>query len=154
MALILLALGAVGHAILWVALVNRLHGLGIQRRWVNLLTWVCIILFAVAPIAVATVEDGTKPEDLDHCLVGPHPCQPSRKHSRSRHHICDTGPLPQGCQTGACVDLPQMKIFSEPKIHIFKTNCLALKGHEDLRQRRTKPLPQESIWDWSHGRNR
>ena len=34
----LLILGAVGHVMLWVALVNRAHGLGIKRRWVDLMT--------------------------------------------------------------------------------------------------------------------
>jgi predicted MPP superfamily phosphohydrolase len=49
---ILLLLAAIGHAILWVALVNRAHALGIKRRWVSLLTLACIIMFAVMPVAV------------------------------------------------------------------------------------------------------
>lgn len=52
MALLLLALGAVGHVVLWVALVNRLHALGIHRGWVNLLTVLCGVMLAAAPIAV------------------------------------------------------------------------------------------------------
>ena len=49
---VILLLGAVGHVILWVALVNRAHALGIRRRWVSLLTLACIVLFAVIPVAV------------------------------------------------------------------------------------------------------
>jgi predicted MPP superfamily phosphohydrolase len=50
---LLLTLGAVGHVVLWVALVNRSHGLGISRRWVNLITLACIFLFAAMPLVVA-----------------------------------------------------------------------------------------------------
>jgi hypothetical protein len=53
MLLAILILGAIGHVILWVALVNRAHGLGIDRRWVDLLTGLCGTLFVVLPIAVA-----------------------------------------------------------------------------------------------------
>jgi len=49
---VILILGAIGHAILWVALVNRAHGLGIKRRWVTLLTLACIAMFGLMPIAV------------------------------------------------------------------------------------------------------
>ncbi|MCI0335412.1 MAG: hypothetical protein L0228_19570 [Planctomycetes bacterium] len=49
---VILLLAAIGHAILWVALVNRAHALGIRRRWVTLLTVLCVIMFAVMPVAV------------------------------------------------------------------------------------------------------
>lgn len=52
MALVLLAFGAVGHVVLWVALINRAHALGIARQWVNLLTLLCLAALATAPIAV------------------------------------------------------------------------------------------------------
>src|SRR6185436_1393954 len=52
MAYVLLALGAVGHVILWVALVNRVHALGIKRRWVDLLTILCGLCVAGLPVAV------------------------------------------------------------------------------------------------------
>jgi predicted MPP superfamily phosphohydrolase len=53
MHLAILTLGALGHVILWVGLVNRAHGLGIKRRWVDALTVLCCILFAAVPVAVA-----------------------------------------------------------------------------------------------------
>ncbi|MEX0613262.1 MAG: metallophosphoesterase [Pirellulales bacterium] len=59
MHLAILILGALGHVILWVGLVNRAHGLGIQRRWVNALSVLCCILFAGVPIAAA-VAIGTQ----------------------------------------------------------------------------------------------
>jgi predicted MPP superfamily phosphohydrolase len=49
---IILILGAVGHVILWVALVNRAHGLGIRRQWVNWMTLACIFMCAVMPLVV------------------------------------------------------------------------------------------------------
>jgi predicted MPP superfamily phosphohydrolase len=48
----LLLLAAIGHTILWVALVNRVHGLGIDRRLRNVLTLSCVSLFAVMPFVV------------------------------------------------------------------------------------------------------
>jgi predicted MPP superfamily phosphohydrolase len=53
MQLVILLLGAIGHVILWVALVNRAHGLGIHRRWVNVLTMLCGAMFVVMPVAIA-----------------------------------------------------------------------------------------------------
>jgi predicted MPP superfamily phosphohydrolase len=53
MQLVILILGAIGHAILWVGLVNRIHGVGIERRWVNAITALCCIMFVFVPIAVA-----------------------------------------------------------------------------------------------------
>jgi hypothetical protein len=50
--IVILLLAAIGHVILWVALVNRAHALGIRRRWVTLLTLACIVMFAVMPVAV------------------------------------------------------------------------------------------------------
>lgn len=49
----LLTLGAVGHVILWVALVNRLHAVGISRWLIDLLTGLCGVALAVLPLAVA-----------------------------------------------------------------------------------------------------
>jgi uncharacterized protein len=50
--IIVLILAVIGHAVLWVALVNRAHALGINRRWVHVLTLACIFMFGVMPIAV------------------------------------------------------------------------------------------------------
>jgi predicted MPP superfamily phosphohydrolase len=50
--IILLLLGAIGHVILWVALINRAHALGISRRWIDLMTWFCIGMAAVMPLLV------------------------------------------------------------------------------------------------------
>jgi predicted MPP superfamily phosphohydrolase len=49
---ILLAVAAIGHAVLWVALVNRAHGLGIKRRWVTLITLAFIAMFGIMPLIV------------------------------------------------------------------------------------------------------
>jgi predicted MPP superfamily phosphohydrolase len=52
-ACVILACGAVGHAVLWIALVNRIHAYGIQRRWIDLLTVICAGMCAVLPIIIA-----------------------------------------------------------------------------------------------------
>ncbi len=52
-AFVILAVGAVGHAIFWAALVNRIHSLGIHRRWVDVLTVACGVMLCAMPIAVA-----------------------------------------------------------------------------------------------------
>ncbi len=51
----ILILGTLGHVILWVGLVNRVHGLGIHRRWVDALTAFCGLLFVAVPLAIAIV---------------------------------------------------------------------------------------------------
>lgn len=53
MDLLLLLVGAVGHTVLWIALTNRTHALGIPRRWVNILTLGCIAMFGIMPLVVA-----------------------------------------------------------------------------------------------------
>jgi uncharacterized protein len=52
MALILLALASVGHAVLWLALINRIHGVGIRRVWVDLLTLFFLAAAVAAPLLV------------------------------------------------------------------------------------------------------
>jgi predicted MPP superfamily phosphohydrolase len=52
MALTLLIVGAVGHVVLWVALINRAHALGVARRWVNLMTLACLAAMGIAPLGV------------------------------------------------------------------------------------------------------
>jgi len=59
--LLLLAVGAVGHVVLWTTLVNRAHALGIARRWVNWLTLLCGIFMAAMPLVVAAVLIGVVP---------------------------------------------------------------------------------------------
>ena len=53
MSLVFLALGAVGHMVLWVALINRSHALGLHRRWVNLITVLCVAAIMFVPLGVA-----------------------------------------------------------------------------------------------------
>lgn len=53
MAPLLLTLGAVGHMVLWVTLINRVHAVGIHRRWVNLMTILFVAILAFAPLTVA-----------------------------------------------------------------------------------------------------
>src|SRR5712671_2821533 len=60
-ACVILASGAIGHVVLWVALVNRTHALGIKRRWVDLITVICAILLATLPLAIAVVLAGFVP---------------------------------------------------------------------------------------------
>jgi uncharacterized protein len=55
MLFVLLILAGVGHAILWAAMVNRLHGLGAHRRWIDLATMFCAFMLVAMPIVVAVV---------------------------------------------------------------------------------------------------
>ncbi|MEX2091632.1 MAG: metallophosphoesterase [Pirellulales bacterium] len=50
---LLLAVAAVGHVIFWTAIVNRLHGLGIERRWIDVATAACGFALAAIPLAIA-----------------------------------------------------------------------------------------------------
>jgi uncharacterized protein len=50
----LLAAAAIGHVILWTALVNRLHGLGLNRRLIDVATAVCGLFLACIPIAIGS----------------------------------------------------------------------------------------------------
>jgi len=52
MTYLLLAVAAVGHVVFWAAIVNRLHGLGIVRRWMNVATIACAVAMAGMPLAV------------------------------------------------------------------------------------------------------
>jgi predicted MPP superfamily phosphohydrolase len=55
LSLVILILGVIGHAVLWATLVNRAHALGIERRWIDLMTLLCgVALFSIG-IAVAAV---------------------------------------------------------------------------------------------------
>jgi predicted MPP superfamily phosphohydrolase len=49
----ILVLAALGHVIVWVALVNRVHALGIRRIWVKLATLGCGVALAAIPIGIA-----------------------------------------------------------------------------------------------------
>jgi uncharacterized protein len=62
-ACVILALGAIGHVVLWVALVNRTHALGIQRHWIDLITAICGVMVAVLPLVVATILAGFVPAE-------------------------------------------------------------------------------------------
>lgn len=48
----ILILACIGHTVLWVALVNRAHALGIKRRWVHAMTLTCMAMFGIMPIVV------------------------------------------------------------------------------------------------------
>lgn len=52
---VLLTLAAVGHVVLWVALVNRLHAVGINRLVIHALTGLCGLGVAGIPLGVALV---------------------------------------------------------------------------------------------------
>jgi predicted MPP superfamily phosphohydrolase len=60
-AYVILALGAAGHVVLWVALVNRIHALGIHRVWIDLLTLLCGVMLAALPLAVVATLAGFIP---------------------------------------------------------------------------------------------
>jgi predicted MPP superfamily phosphohydrolase len=50
---LLLFIGAIGHMVLWVALINRVHAIGIARRWVNAMTLIFLAFLVFTPVAVA-----------------------------------------------------------------------------------------------------
>jgi len=50
---LLLAAAFLGHVIFWASLVNRVHGLGIERRWIDLATISCGAAMGGIPLAVA-----------------------------------------------------------------------------------------------------
>lgn len=52
---LLLALAAIGHAVFWAAIVNRLHGLGIERRWIDVATALCGLALVGIPAAIGLV---------------------------------------------------------------------------------------------------
>src|SRR3972149_4006144 len=52
---LLIAVAAIGHVILWAVIVNRLHGLGIERRWIDVATAACGLALAAIPLALAFV---------------------------------------------------------------------------------------------------
>ena len=62
-ACVILAFGAIGHVVLWVALVNRTHALGIQRLWVDLITVICGIMLAALPLLIAAILAGFIPSE-------------------------------------------------------------------------------------------
>ena len=62
-ACVILALGAIGHVVLWVAVVNRTHALGIQRHWIDLITAICGVMVAVLPLVVAAILAGFVPAE-------------------------------------------------------------------------------------------
>jgi predicted MPP superfamily phosphohydrolase len=51
-ALIVLILGAIGHVVLWVALVNRSHAVGVRRRWVDAFTAFCGVMLVSMPLLI------------------------------------------------------------------------------------------------------
>jgi predicted MPP superfamily phosphohydrolase len=62
-AYVILALGAIGHVVLWVAIVNRIHAFGIQRRWIDLITIIAGIMLATLPLLITAVLAGFVPAD-------------------------------------------------------------------------------------------
>lgn len=64
-AIVILALGAVGHVALWVDLVNRIHAVGIRRRWIDLLTAICGVMLFAMPLAVGAGLPGVLPARFD-----------------------------------------------------------------------------------------
>lgn len=53
--IILLALGCVGHVILWASVVNRVHGMAMRRLWINAGTILSGVAMVVGPLAVAGI---------------------------------------------------------------------------------------------------
>ncbi|MEX2169518.1 MAG: metallophosphoesterase [Pirellulales bacterium] len=51
-AIVLISVGLVGHVILWTALVNRIHGLGVTRWIVDALTLTCGVALVAIPAAM------------------------------------------------------------------------------------------------------
>src|SRR4051812_45975143 len=54
LAVIILITGAIGHVVLWCAVVNRVHALGIRRRWVDALTIFTGLALVVLPLIVGS----------------------------------------------------------------------------------------------------
>jgi hypothetical protein len=52
--LILVIFGAIGHAVFWVSVVNRLHAVAINRRLMDVLTGLCGLAVCLLPLALAT----------------------------------------------------------------------------------------------------
>jgi predicted MPP superfamily phosphohydrolase len=52
---LLLILAALGHVIFWAALVNRVHGVGISRHAIDVITALCAVMMAAIPLAIAVV---------------------------------------------------------------------------------------------------
>src|SRR6478609_9198513 len=63
-ACVILALGAIGHAVLWIALVNRIHALGIKRHWVDLLTAICVLFLGALPFLILAILVGFIPPGI------------------------------------------------------------------------------------------
>lgn len=55
LAMPLLAVGAVGHVVLWVGIVNRTHGVAMHRVLLDFLTALCGVALVAIPLAVAAV---------------------------------------------------------------------------------------------------
>ncbi len=53
MDLFLLLLALLGHAFVWIGLINRLHSLGVRRWIIDLLTGVCFFVAGMIPIGIA-----------------------------------------------------------------------------------------------------
>jgi uncharacterized protein len=64
MAYFIIALAAVGHAILWVAVVNRVHSVAMNRRLKDVLTGLCCLGITLIPIAFAVVARPWQASDL------------------------------------------------------------------------------------------
>src|SRR3954464_321373 len=52
LATLILITGAIGHVVFWCAVVNRVHALGIRRRWVDALTIFSGLALLFLPLAV------------------------------------------------------------------------------------------------------
>jgi predicted MPP superfamily phosphohydrolase len=50
---LVLAVAAIGHVILWATLVNRLHGMAIERRWMDRATMLSALAMGGLPLVVA-----------------------------------------------------------------------------------------------------
>src|SRR5262245_58286097 len=62
-ACVILSAGAIGHVVLWVAVINRSHSYGIKRVWVDVITVAGFILLAALPPVIAAILAGYIPAD-------------------------------------------------------------------------------------------
>src|SRR4051794_30261565 len=55
LAITILIIGAIGHVVLWCAIVNRIHAWGLPRRWIDALTILSGLALIALPLATLGV---------------------------------------------------------------------------------------------------
>jgi predicted MPP superfamily phosphohydrolase len=61
MVYVILLLAAIGHVVLWATVVNRIHGLGAERRWIDGVTVLAALAMGGLPLVIAALfwQEGT-----------------------------------------------------------------------------------------------